>query len=88
MNLFLAGGLAVLVLIVSIAQQRKARRSLKRPALKRQVFPSAITALVMAAQLSELIKALEHADIVHVSGAVMLLGVLVASKSGTEHSER
>ncbi|MBL8029930.1 MAG: hypothetical protein JNN11_01650 [Candidatus Doudnabacteria bacterium] len=57
---------------------------LRKQSLKKQTLPKAVTALMAAAQLSELASLIEHASFVHFVGAAMVLVVLLAVKSGTE----
>jgi MFS-type transporter involved in bile tolerance (Atg22 family) len=84
MNLFLIGTLALVALLVSIGHSQKLHGFLEKRLPKKQVVPKAITTLVMTAQLSELVRTVEHVDIVHISAAIMLLAIIVATKSGTE----
>lgn len=85
MNLFPLAMVALGVLAVSFWHNQKLHRFLAKRKTQKGYLPTVVTTLVMTAQLSELVKAVEHVDLVHISAAVMLLAVIVAGKSGTEH---
>ncbi len=84
MNLFLMVVVALVALLASFMHNQKLHSFLQKRNTKPNYLPTVVTTLVMTAQLSELVKAVEHVDIVHMSAAVMLLVVIVAGKSGTE----
>jgi hypothetical protein len=87
MNLFLMGIVAVVALLSSVGHTNKLHRFLNKRAMGTQVVPKAITMLVMTAQVSELVKVVEHVSIVNVSAALMLLAIIIATKSGTENTD-
>ena len=82
MNLFLMGILAVVALLSSVHHTKKLHVYLDKRTVKSQVIPKAITMLVMTAQVSELVKVVEHVSIVNISAALMLLVIIIATKSG------
>ena len=51
---------------------------------KNQVASKILHVAILATQLYELVLVLEHASVVTVSGAIMLLAIITASKTGTE----
>ena len=77
--------IAVVALLASMRESQKLHGFLEKRAGKSQVVPKAITMLIMTAQVSELVKVVEHVSIVNVSAALMLLAIIIATKSGTEH---
>lgn len=50
-----------------------------------QYAPKMVSMLIITAQISELLKAVEHASFVNVAAALMLLAILLATRSGTEN---
>ena len=81
--LVLLAVLAAAALAMAKKQTARLQKAISR-APRFALLPRAVTALVLAAQLSELVKAMEHADIVRITAALMLLGVMAAAKNGTE----
>lgn len=81
--LFLAFALAASALVSAVRNTANISSFLVRKFAKRQMLPKAVTTLMAAAQLSELVRIVEHVSIVHVVGAIMLLVILLAAKTGT-----
>jgi hypothetical protein len=50
---------------------------------RRKLVP-ALKAVMITAQLGELLRTVEHVSIVTVAAALLLLAILLATKSGTE----
>ena len=75
---------AGIVVLAAARSNAKVRAVLKKHSGKVNVMPRAISALILTAQLSELLKMLDHATIVNVTGSLFLLAILAAAKSGTE----
>jgi hypothetical protein len=44
--------------------------------------------LIVTAQVSELVRAIEHTSIVSIAAALLLLAIVVATRSGTEGESR
>ena len=84
MNLFLIGTIAIVALLASVKHTGKLRSFLQKKAAPAQILPRAITMLVLTAQVSELVRVIEHVSVVNVTAALMLLAIIVATKSGTE----
>ena len=85
MNSLLFLAIAAVVLILAAARNNmKVRAVLKKHSGKTNMLPQAISVLVLTAQLSELLKMLDHATIVNVTGSLFLLAILAAAKSGPE----
>ena len=81
--LFLSVGLG-LVLLVAVRDSSRVKGQLKTRFVKTRYLPHAISMLVLTAQISELVKAIEHVSPVTIIAALFLLGIMVALKSGTE----
>ncbi len=84
--LFLCLG-AGLMIVSSVRDNAKLKNALSKHSGNHRYLPRAITILVMATQVSELLKALEHISIVNIVAALFLLAIVVASTSGTEGAE-
>ncbi len=74
--------MAALGLVVGGVTAAKSKALIKRPSL--QILPKAVSALLVGAQLSEILRLVEHATFTEVIAALLLLAVLLATKSGTE----
>lgn len=82
--LFLCVGAAVLV-VAAVKNNSRLHSVLKKRAGKTgQMLPQAISMLIITAQISELVKVVEHVSVVNVVAALFLLAILAATKSGTE----
>lgn len=88
MNLFLIGIAALAILAVAVAQTRKTKAVILKQIASKRVLPKTISLLIIAAQATELVRVIEHASIVNVSAALLLLAIVVASASGTESDFR
>lgn len=84
---FLAVGAGAMTLL-AFQNSRKVRRALKKRAGKPKYLPRAISMLVLTAQISEMLRVVEHVSVVNVAAAVLLLAIVIASKSGTEGEPR
>ena len=80
--LVLLGVIAIVALLVAQRQNSRLPRLVGKPA--RHYLPQAISMLILTAQVSELVKVVEHISIVNVFAALMLLVILAATKNGTE----
>lgn len=80
MFLIVAAGLLV---VAAARESKKLRRALAKPKTIR-LLPQIISLFVVAAQVSELLKVLDHVTVTNVAATLFLLVILVASKSGTE----
>ena len=80
-------GIVAVGLIVAAGVYLHARANVN-PTVAKKAFkthiPRAISALILTAQFSELVKVVQHVSIVNFSAAVLLLAVLAATQSGTE----
>ncbi|HYV33747.1 MAG TPA: hypothetical protein VE973_02775 [Candidatus Limnocylindria bacterium] len=81
--LFLVVGAGVFV-IGAARHSGKVRSAVKKHSGKLSLLPQAISLLVISVQIPELLKVVEHVSPANVAGALFLLAILVASKSGTE----
>ena len=79
-------GLALgLMLFVSFKKTLQNKAYVAKKLANAKVLPKGISMLLVAAQLIELVRVMEHATIVTVFAAAFLLAVAVASKSEIEH---
>ena len=81
--LFLAVAAGIIILAAA-RESKKTRVLLKKYSDKVNALPRTISVLVLTAQLSELLKMLDHVTIVNVTASLFLLAILAAAKSGTE----
>ncbi len=81
--LFLAIGAVVLV-IFAAQSSSKLRGIIAKHSVKASLLPQAITLLVLTAQVSELVKVVEHVSPINIAAALFLLAIVAAAKSGTE----
>ena len=81
--LFLCLG-AGLLIVGAMRENAKLKNVLGQHIKSYRFMPRAITMLVMATQVSELVKAIEHISIVNIVAALFVLAIVVASASGTE----
>lgn len=81
MFLILAAGLFV---VLAARESKKLRKALTKRPSKSRLLPKVISLFVVSAQVSELLKTLDHVTITNVAATLFLLAILVASKSGTE----
>lgn len=82
--LLLLGLMAVLLVALAMRETRKIKLALGKGKKSASLLPKAISMVLVAAQLSELLKLLEHAGIAHVALGLMLLAVSLAARSGAE----
>lgn len=79
-------GLAAgLVFYVSFKETLKSKAYVAKKLANAKILPKGISMLLVAAQLTELVRVIEHATIVTVFAAAFLLAVAVASRSETEY---
>lgn len=84
---FLMVGVGLLV-VMAVRGSKKVRDTLAKHHGTGHVLPQAISLLIISAQVSELIKVLEHVTLVNVATALFLVAILMATKSGTEGEPR
>ncbi len=82
--LFLIAVFALAALAHAAGATMRVSSFLAQRNVKKQTLPKAVTALMAAAQLSELASLIEHTSFTHFVGAALVLVVLLAVKSGTE----
>lgn len=83
-SLFLVVGIGTVASFCAYRHGKQLRLVLKKHHGKLRVLPQAITMLVMTAQVSELVRVVEHVSIVNVTAALLLLSIVLATRSGTE----
>jgi len=85
--LFLCLG-AGLVVLAAVKNSVKIHKAVTQHSRKIRVLPQAIGLLVLTAQVSELVKVVEHVSMVNIVAALFLLAIVLATKSGTESELR
>ena len=83
-SVFLMAGIACVVVVLVVKHSPNLKSSKNKHHLATHYLPKAISMLIITAQISELVKVVEHVSIVNVSAALLLLTILAANKSGTE----
>jgi hypothetical protein len=84
MTLFLLVCIAAVAALSAIKQHGKLQAVLAKRKATTQYLPKAIGMLVLTAQVSELVRVVEHVTIVNLAAALLLLAIIVATKTGTE----
>jgi len=84
MTLFLLAGIAIVAISWAMERHEKLQAVLAKHKTKTQYLPKAIGMLMMTAQVSELMRVVEHITIVNLAAALLLLAIIVATKAGTE----
>jgi hypothetical protein len=84
MTLFLLVIIAVVAVVSAIERHSKLQSALAKRKTAAQYLPKAIGMLVLTAQVSELVRVVEHVTIVNLAAALLLLAIIVATKTGTE----
>lgn len=82
-TLFLLLGLAVVMLAGGIKHTSRVHNTITKNVKKIHVS-QAVSVLLITVQFGELTRVLEHASIVNITASVLILSVLLATKSGTE----
>ncbi len=82
-SLLFLGVAAVLLVLAALRNSANLRRALKRHSTTNKLLPQAISVLILSAQVSELLRTIEHVSIVNIVAALFMLAILVATKSGT-----
>ena len=75
---------AIILVVFAMRESNKFRAMLQRKPTTISLLPKAVTLLVITAQVSELLKIIEHVSAMHVAVALFLLAIISALKSGTE----
>ncbi len=86
MILFLIVGTGAVVLACAVRHTSKLRAAVTQGA--KAHTPTAISAIVLMVQASELVSVVQHATLVNLSAAGLLLAIMLATKSGTEKFNR
>ncbi len=83
--LFLVLGVAGLYGASALYNARKVQKTLgAKQVLPRRLLPETVSAFMLTVQAAELVRVVEHATVINMLAAFMLLAVVVASRSGTE----
>jgi hypothetical protein len=80
--LMVAAGLLV---VLAARESKKLRRAVAGKKSNTRLLPQVISLFVVSAQVSELLKVLDHATLMNVATALFLLTILAAGKSGTKN---
>ena len=75
---------AGIVMLAAMRENRKLRKSLKVGQTRAGWLPKAVTLLIISSQLSELLKVLNEASVMHLVATLFLLAMVTAVQSGTE----
>ena len=75
---------AIVFVAGAFSHTSKIKTALQKHASVSHYLPKAVTALILTAQVSELVRVVEHVSIVNFTAALLLLAIVVATKSGTE----
>jgi hypothetical protein len=84
MTLFLIVAIACVAVVSAIERHGKFQAALAKHKSTTQYLPQAISMLVLTAQVSELVRVVEQVNIVNLAAALLLLAIIVATKTGTE----
>lgn len=84
MSFLLLAAAAGVIMVAAVRNNAKIHNALKKHTKTSHFLPQAISMLVISAQVSELIKVVEHVTLLNVVAAVFLLAILAATRSGTE----
>jgi hypothetical protein len=87
-SLFLLGASAVAMVLLALKKTAKTNAFVAKRLAIKPYASRAISMLILTAQVSELVRVVEHVSIVNIAAALMLLAIIVATKSGTEGSAR
>lgn len=82
--LFLLAVVAALLLVGALKHTGKVKTVLQKHAAVSHYLPKAVSALILTAQVSELVRVVEHVSIVNVTAALLLLAIIAGAKTGTE----
>lgn len=83
-SLLLTGLVAGVMVLFAMRQSASVKAIIKNHSAKISVLPKAVSVLILVAQISELVKMLDHVSIVNVTASLFLLAIMSAAKSGTE----
>ena len=84
MILFLTIGIAAGFVVHAILRAPKLQNSLPTQAMKKH-FPIAVQTVVLVAQAGELVNVVEHVSLVNIIAVLLLLTMVLATRSGTEN---
>ena len=79
---------AGIVMLAAMRESRKLKKTLSRGKTRMALLPKAVTLLIVSAQLSELLKIVSGASVVHLVATLFLLAMVAAVQSGTESELR
>ena len=82
-SLLFLGLCAGVIVLAGMQQSNKVRAVLKQHSAKISAVPKMVSVLILTAQISELIKMIDHVSIVNVTASLFLLVIMIAAKSGT-----
>ena len=84
MELFLLAGVALAIVGISFKQTKNSLKEIAGGSKARNILPKAVSVLILTAHASELIKVVEHASIINITTALLLLAIVLAGRPGTE----
>jgi hypothetical protein len=83
-SLLFLGTTVVVLVLWSLQSSSKLHQALGKHADKTKLLPHAFSMLIISAQISELLKVIEHASVTNVVGAFFLLAIIAATRPGTQ----
>ncbi len=83
MALFLILGIGIVIVLSGIFQTSRCK-SLLQQQKAAQHIPVAIEFVIFTVQAGELVRVIEHASVVNISAALLLLVIIIASHSGAD----
>ena len=80
--------LGVLAMLVGAFRNTRHVKTVLAKSHARDHLPKVISTLIISVQFSELLKVVDHVSVTHLVGALLLLGVMLATRAGTEGEAR
>ncbi len=81
---FLFAGVALVMVLGAKSETKHFKEALTKKLPPTQFLPRIVSMALIAAQVSELLKMIEHISIVNVVATLMLFSIVMATRSGTE----
>lgn len=81
--LVIGGGIVFVAVLQSVAHTKRVSRLLQSKTVRHH-FPLSIQLLVLLTEAGQLTKVVEHVSVVSLVAALLLLAILIATRSGTE----
>ncbi len=82
--LILMAGLAAVMLVGARKETKQLQATLAKRLPPAQYLPKVVSLALVVAQISELLKMIEQASIVHLAATLLLFAIAMAGRSGIE----